>query len=422
MATYRFEAKVIGRSQGRSATASAAYRAAERIDDARTGQSFDYTRKGGVLHAEILTPAGTPDWMRNRSQLWNAVEQVERRKDAQLARDLILSLPHELSADQRRDLVRNFVSDEFVAKGMIADIAIHAPDKRGDQRNHHAHVMLTMRELSGSGFGLKAREWNDTDLLEQWRERWAHAVNRQLERYGHAARVDHRSLEDQGIDREPEPKQGAVATKLEREGQLSNAGDDRRAAKARNAERAEIAAELRAIEAEIIDLDAERLKRGAKLDKIISPDERDGRDDMAEDERSRARQSPSIGTTSGGMVAQTTDAQERFERNSKALQARQVSQAHQRNDAPAKDASNQNARAEAQRPEGKDRQDAADQSRHVSSREQYRRLKGQPEGKDLAADGKDHDQKSPGQDDKLQRFKDAMAKSFSRDDPGDRSR
>jgi len=288
MATYRLEAKIIGRSQGRSATASAAYRAGEQIADERTGQSFDYTRKRGVLHAEILAPANTPAWMQDRVQLWNAVEKVEKRKDAQLARDLVLSLPHELTDKQRLDLVREFLRGEFVAKGMIADIAIHAPDRRGDDRNHHAHVMLTMRELAGDGFGKKVRDWNDTAQLEQWRESWAKIVNHHLERHGHEARIDHRSLAEQGVDREPEPKQGPVATKMEREGRPSHAGGDRRGARARNKERAEIAAELDAVRSNIIDLKKERLKRAGQ-GSALSP-------------------APFIATTDAGMVAQQREA------------------------------------------------------------------------------------------------------------------
>ena len=261
MAIYRFEAKVIARSQGRSATASAAYRAAESIDDERTGAVFDYTRKRGVLSAEILTPPNTPTWMEDRAQLWNAVEKAEKRKDAQLARDLLLSLPHELTREQRRELVREFVMSEFVAQGMIADVAIHAPDRGADERNHHAHVLLTMRELAGYGFGLKVREWNATAQLEAWREHWADAVNRHLEQHGCTARVDHRSLADQGIDREPEPKQGPVATEMEREDRPSHAGDDRRAAQARNEARAALEAELDSAAAEIFDLEQERTKR-----------------------------------------------------------------------------------------------------------------------------------------------------------------
>ncbi len=261
MAIYRFEAKVIARSQGRSATASAAYRAGESIDDQRTGTVFDYTRKRGVLSAEILTPPNTPAWMEDRARLWNAVEKAEKRKDAQLARDLLLSLPHELTRQQRRALLREFVTTEFVAHGMIADVAIHAPDRVADERNYHAHVLLTMRELAADGFGLKVREWNATAQLEAWREHWADAINRHLEQHGHAARVDHRSLTDQGIDREPEPKQGPVATEMEREGRPSHAGDDRRATQARNEDRAALEAELDSAAAEIFDLEQERAKR-----------------------------------------------------------------------------------------------------------------------------------------------------------------
>ena len=126
--------------------------------------------------------------MHDRSQLWNAVEAVERRKDAQLAREIQLSLPHELTAEQRKELVVGFVQEQFVDHGMIAGIALHAPSAKGDQRNHHAHVMLTMRELTGEGFGNKERDWNSPDLLEQWREQWALHQNRALERHGYPCR------------------------------------------------------------------------------------------------------------------------------------------------------------------------------------------------------------------------------------------
>jgi hypothetical protein len=256
MAAYRFSAQVIGRSSGRSATAAAAYRAAAEIMDERTGLLHDYTRKSGVLHSEILAPENTPAWMHDRAQLWNAVEAAEKRKDAQLCRELLLSLPHELTDADRLDLVRSFVRDELVQRGMVADVSLHRPHREGDDRNHHAHVLLTMRSLTGEGFGAKTRDWNDPALLQHWREQWANYQNRALERAGASERVDHRSLEAQGSDREPEPKQGPVATEMERNGKKSKAGDDRRAAKARNQERDEIKAE-----AEIIDLELARIER-----------------------------------------------------------------------------------------------------------------------------------------------------------------
>jgi hypothetical protein len=256
MAVYRFSATIIGRTAGRSAVAAVAYRAAERIVDERTGQEHDYTRRRGVLHSEILTPETAPDWMRDRAALWNGVEAAERRKDAQLTREIQLSLPHELDEGQRIRLVREFVRQEFVSRGMVADIAVHAPERRGDNRNHHAHVLLTMREVTAQGFGKKARDWNTNERLEAWRERWADVQNRALQEIGSRERVDHRSYEARGIDREPEPKLGPTASKMERKGKTSDRGDERRAVWQRNALR-----EALRREAEVIDLALERDKR-----------------------------------------------------------------------------------------------------------------------------------------------------------------
>lgn len=313
MATYRLEAKVISRAKGRSATASAAYRAGAAIEDERTGQIFDYTGKRGVLHSEIMAPANTPDWMLDRAALWNAVERIEQRRDAQLARDFILSLPHELTEEQRVELMRDFLRQEFVARGMIADFSIHAPDRQSDQRNHHCHVMVTMRELTGAGFGLKNRDWNKTTLLEQWRERWEQTVNRHLARHGHDERVDHRSLADQGIDREPEPKLGPVATEMERADRPSHAGDDRRAVQERNAERAALAREADEIDAALIMLDPNR-PRGPAFEEV--------RQALEGEPAKKRRIRPGYADTDGGMVAQQLDAQRRFERNSEKLEAR----------------------------------------------------------------------------------------------------
>ena len=238
MADFRLSAQVIKRSSGRSATAAAAYRASERVQCERTGLTHDYSRKGGTLHTEIMTPDNTPEWMSDRAQLWNAVEKVERRKDAQLAREVQLSLPHELNQEQRLELVRGFVADQFVSKGMIADVAIHAPNEKGDERNHHAHIMLTMRDITADGFGNKNRDWNKSQVLENWREQWAHHQNRTLERHGHSERVDHRSYAEQGIDKAPSQHMGQSATEMERRGKTSRIGDLNRSTQFDNAKRA----------------------------------------------------------------------------------------------------------------------------------------------------------------------------------------
>ncbi|MCR6662646.1 MAG: MobA/MobL family protein [Luteimonas sp.] len=199
MAIFHLSAQIIGRSNGRSATAAAAYRSGVRIADERTGEIHDFTRKSGVRESFIVAPESAPSWMLDRDRLWNAVEASERRKDSQLAREVEVSLPHELTAENRRNLLLGFVQDEFVSRGMIADVAMHAPSRAGDRRNEHAHIMLTLREIDGDGFGKKAREWNDSELVEQWRRAWAQRVNQALSDNQIAERVDHRSYERQAV-------------------------------------------------------------------------------------------------------------------------------------------------------------------------------------------------------------------------------
>jgi len=248
VATYRFSMKIISRAEGRSAVAAAAYRAGERLIDERTGEVADFTRRGDVLDREILAPANTPEWVHKRERLWNATEAAEKRRDAQVARELQVSLTHELSIEANRELLHGFVREQFVERGMIADVAMHAAHRGGDERNIHAHVLLTTRTISPEGFAGKDRTWNERELLETWRSEWERHVNRALERERVAERVDHRSYAARGIDREAEPKQGPIATRMEREGRRSHAGDDRRAARERNAERDRLRAEERDVE------------------------------------------------------------------------------------------------------------------------------------------------------------------------------
>ena len=200
MAIYHLRATMISRSQGRSATAASAYRVAERIEDRRTGLTFYYAARGGVDHTEILAPDHAPDWVRDRSELWNRVEEYETRKNSQVAREVRVALPDELTHAQRVALVRDYAQAQFVDRGMVADIALHAPGREGDERNHHAHILLTTRELDaegsvpGGGFTTKNRDWNKVEVLEGWREAWARDSNAALERAGIEDRVDHRTL------------------------------------------------------------------------------------------------------------------------------------------------------------------------------------------------------------------------------------
>lgn len=162
--------------------------------DERTGAVHDYTRKSDIQHSEIMAPEGAPDWSLDRAELWNAVEAGERRKDAQLAREVQLALPRELDAERQVSLVREFVRDEFVARGMVADFSLHDHTGSDGQPQPHAHVMLTMRSIDETGFGLKVRNWNSDELLVHWREQWAHQANAQLAEAGEEVRIDHRTL------------------------------------------------------------------------------------------------------------------------------------------------------------------------------------------------------------------------------------
>lgn len=281
MAIYRFSAQMISRSAGRSAVAAAAYRAGAELTCDRTGQVHDYTRKGGVVSSEIIAPDGAPEWTTDRARLWNEVEAAEKRKDAQLAREVELALPRELTPDQRLQLVRSFVRSEFVSRGMVADIAIHEPKASDGGQQPHAHVMLTTRTLGPEGFQGKNRDWNDKGLLEGWREAWAHHANRALERAGQEQRIDHRSLEAQrqdalalgddrkaqDLDREPQPKLGPTAAAMERAGIQTDRGDTLRATLQRNAARKALWERIRELSARTVEAvkDLAGLLKGADL-------------------------------------------------------------------------------------------------------------------------------------------------------------
>ncbi len=251
MAIYHLRLKVHSRALGRaprpggatcrSVVAAAAYRSGDRLHDARQGKWFEFD-KPDVIHTEIMSPVNreVAPWVFDRQTLWNRVEASEKRSDAQLAREIEITLPRELSKDQQIDLVRSFVHDQFVSQGMVADFAIHCPKAADGLAQPHAHIMLTLRRLdphSPTGFAAKKkRDWNerediarmvaearkrfndtglpeDKDVLEAaealrnvniWRAQWAGYANRALEAAGTAARIDHRTLEKQGIFRLPE--------------------------------------------------------------------------------------------------------------------------------------------------------------------------------------------------------------------------
>jgi Ti-type conjugative transfer relaxase TraA len=218
MAIYHFSAKIISRASGSSALAAAAYRSASRLHDQRLDRHHDFSNKAGVVHSEVLLPDGAPEHLADREELWNAVEAVELRKDAQLAREVEFAIPRELNQAEGIRLARDFVQAEFVHRGMVADLNVHWDIGADGESKPHAHVMLALREVDADGFGKKNRDWNRTDLLEKWRERWAGHVNARLAELDIDVRVDHRSLEAQGIDLEPQHKIGPAAARMAEQG------------------------------------------------------------------------------------------------------------------------------------------------------------------------------------------------------------
>jgi Ti-type conjugative transfer relaxase TraA len=247
MAIYHFSAKVIQRSAGRSAVAAAAYRSASELVDERVGRSHDYTAKEGVVHSEIMLPAGAPErWQpvddtpeagrSARERLWNEVEVIERRKDAVLAREVEFALPRELSQAEGIALAQEFVRRQFVSRGMVADLNVHWSKEPDGEVKPHAHVMLSMREIDGDRFGKKQRAWNDVSLLREWREGWAELANARLAELGHDIRIDHRSLREQGIELEPQHKIGPAGARREERGEDAERAVEHRAIARRNGE------------------------------------------------------------------------------------------------------------------------------------------------------------------------------------------
>ncbi|WP_180000779.1 MobQ family relaxase, partial [Acinetobacter sp. YH18001] len=232
MAIYHCTTKTVNRSSGRTAVASMAYRAGEKLEDKRTGLTHDFTRKDGVAHTEIVSNLNIEI---DRSQLWNLAEQSENRKDARTAREWVIALPDELDADQRKDLAKAFATALVDRYGVIADLAIHEPSKGGNDKNHHAHIMLTTRkaeldpennltlttkaEIELSNAKRKSLGMGTTqDEIKQIRETWANLANRALERAGIQEKIDHRSYADQNNGLQATIHEGTKVTQLRRKG------------------------------------------------------------------------------------------------------------------------------------------------------------------------------------------------------------
>jgi ATP-dependent exoDNAse (exonuclease V) alpha subunit len=240
VAIYHLTVKPVSRAGGRSATAASAYRAAEIVHDHTTGQTFDYTRKRGVEHTEIVLPTEAArrdiNWARDREALWNAAEVAENRSNSRVAREYELALPHEMNHGQRVELVQAFSQTLADRYGVAVDFAIHAPHREGDERNVHAHLLSTTRTIEAGGLGKKSEvEWSEgnrqkaglapgPEELTAIRAQWKHLVNERLQALGIEARIDHRTLEAQGIEREPTTHLGPAVASMERRGIATEVG------------------------------------------------------------------------------------------------------------------------------------------------------------------------------------------------------
>jgi len=248
MAIFHWSMKIVRRSMGKSAVAAAAYRSGTKLVNEWDGVTHDYRAKQNVAHSEIMLPAHAPPAFQDRSILWNSVEQIEKSKDSQLARDLEISLPIELSRTEQLDLARAYIRDTFVSAGMCADFSFH--DKEG---NPHIHILLTVRPINENGeWGAKCRkvyeldehgqripdgkggwknhredtvDWNSREKVEEWRAAWTEYANRALEAAGRPERIDHRSYERQEIEQIPTVHMGVAATQMERRGIRTEKGD-----------------------------------------------------------------------------------------------------------------------------------------------------------------------------------------------------
>ena len=285
IAIYHCSIKILIRGKGKSAVAAAAYRSGEKLTNEWDGLTHDYTKKGGVVHSEILLPAHAPPAFSDRSTLWNSVELSEKSNNAQLAREVEIALPVELSREEQTRLVREYCSSQFVSKGMIADFNLH--DTGGG--NPHAHILLTMRPLDEKGAWLpkskkeyvldengekirlpsgryKTRkvdlvDWNDRENAEVWRRAWADLANEFLERNNRPERIDHRSYERQGIEQIPTVHVGVSATQMEKKGIVTERGELNRNIKAAN----RILREIRRLVRGLKDWIAELKERKAAL-------------------------------------------------------------------------------------------------------------------------------------------------------------
>lgn len=289
---YHFSAKPVSFGKGQSAAAKAAYNARTQLDNERDGgKTKDYANHSEVLFEGIFAPEGAPEWVRDRNQLWNRAEAAERQKNGQPARNIDCAFPHQLDQQQREWMLKDFCREQFARKGMVADAVIHAPDEKGDQRNFHAHILLTMRKIDGDEFAkTKCREWNSKSELNQWKEQWAEKGAKALHRAGYPVEAErwrqgHKTLSAQRDaalargdnafaehlhDREPTRHMGPNVTAMKRRGKEADRWQELQTLIERNG----IRLEMRALESQMAALEKERAQALRQMETAAKADER----------------------------------------------------------------------------------------------------------------------------------------------------
>lgn len=254
---YHCSVKPVKRSVGRSVIAAAAYRIGDCLHDRLTGDVYDYTRRSGVVTSFTLAPEHAPAWAYDPEMLWNAAERAETRRNSQVGRECELALPASVSAQEREAIATVFAKALVDRYGVGVTVALHEPSRDGDERNFHAHILMTTRRVEVGGLGAKTRVLDDMKSgpkeVLYLRELACNLINVSLERSGLEERVDHRSFEDRGIDQEPTEHLGPDATEMERRGQRTNKGDANREVTENNGRMDDLVRTLAQIDAEIAD-------------------------------------------------------------------------------------------------------------------------------------------------------------------------
>lgn len=245
MSLYSCSISNIKRSNGRSSVAKAAYNSRSELLDKRTNNKYDYSQKQDLGFSQIITPQNAPAWASNRQKLWSKNELVNKRRDARVAKEIMVALPRELTKNQQLNLVQKFVTNNLTPLGVIADVNAHElePSNEADW-NPHVHILITTNHIVDGEFSSKITELNKKEFVTNLRKAWAEETNLALQTAGEKVRVDHRSNEARGIDRTPQIHLGHKVWAMNKKGIATDRGDSYREIEERNQEIEKVTAQV----------------------------------------------------------------------------------------------------------------------------------------------------------------------------------